>query len=686
MLTGVDEQGKDEQGTSEQGLGEQVLGVQVLGEQGTTEPWDDLRARVAAWVADDPDPLTAAELTALLLRAQPAAGPAGPADPAARALTPVEDLADRAAVAARAELADRFTGLLEFGTAGLRGAIGGGPHRMNRAVVIRTAAGLADYLRGELDGLAAPRVVVGYDARHRSADFARDTAAVLTAVGVEVLVLPSPLPTPVLAFCVRHLGADAGVMVTASHNPAQDNGYKVYLGGRVATGSGQGSQIVPPTDAAIAAEIARVPSVASVPRADDGWTVLGADVVDTYVDTVAALATSTDPAADAAARDRAATLRIVLTPMHGVGGAVARRVLARAGFSDVHLVREQAEPDADFPTVAFPNPEEAGAIDLAVALAADLDADLVLALDPDADRCAVAVRDPRARSHRGPETAASSGWRMLHGDEVGSLLGALAVERLATAVAPALGGRHRAADAPAVPGLLDLPRPADAEPALPPALASSIVSSRLLARIAAAAGLRHVQTLTGFKWISRVEGLVYGYEEALGYCVDPVHVRDKDGISAGLLVAGLAARLKSEGRSLVDALDDLARRHGLHLTDQLAARFDDRAPITAAMARVHATPPTSLGGSPVVEVVDLEHGTQAERAGLPPTEGMRLLAADGTRVVVRPSGTEPKVKCYLEVIVPVASDADDATLTLARAAARSRLDVVRSEVAAALGI
>jgi phosphomannomutase len=617
------------------------------------EPWDQLARRVAVWIEDDPDAQTSAELSELLATASlPLTDVGAHRDGSAR--TPREESLVQDVTAARTDLADRFAGPLQFGTAGLRGELGGGPHRMNRAVVVRAASGLADYLLGELDGLTPPpRVVVGYDARHRSSDFARDTAAVLTAVGLEVLVLPSALPTPVLAFAVRHLDADAGVMVTASHNPPQDNGYKVYLGGRVVTGSGLGSQIVPPADAAIAAEIARVPSVAAVPRAESGWTVLGPEVLDAYVAAVTALADSTDEA-----RAHAARVRIVLTPMHGVGGLVGQRVLATAGFTDVHIVPEQAEPDGDFPSIPFPNPEEAGAIDLATALAGDLGADVVIALDPDADRCGVAVRDPRARSYRGPDTAAADGWRMLHGDEVGALLGRLAADR----------ARHS-------PGGTD-----------GMALASSIVSSRQLAQIAAAAGLRHVQTLTGFKWISRVEGLVYGYEEAIGYCVDPAHVRDKDGISAALLVAGLAADLKASGRTLLDALDDLARAHDLYLSSQLAGRFEDLAGIVAAMNLLRAAPPTSLGGSRVVEVVDLESGTEAERDGLPPTEGVRLLAENGTRVIVRPSGTEPKVKSYLEVIVPVAADATDAEITTARTTAHARLDAVRADMVTALGL
>ncbi len=605
----------------------------------------DLDSQVRAWIDDDPDPSTAAELRALLARAEVPLPPHRPHGEDA-----AYERARQDAELARAELADRFSGLLEFGTAGLRGAMAGGPHRMNRAVVIRAAAGLGQYLLGELEGLTPPpRVVVGYDARHRSYDFALDSVAVLTAIGIEALLLPSALPTPVLAFCVRHLDADAGIMVTASHNPAADNGYKVYLGGRVTEDAARGSQIVPPVDAAIAAHIARVRSVASVPRATSGWRVLGTDVVDAYV-AAAGAAVRTTPADRVLASD----LRIVLTPMHGVGARTATRVLAEAGFTHVSVVPEQGEPDPDFPTVAFPNPEEPGALDLALGLARDERADLVLALDPDADRCAVGVLDRRARSFHGPETAAAEGWRGLHGDETGALLGWTVAEELA--------GR---------PGAV---------------LASSIVSSRQLERIATDHGLAYAATLTGFKWISRVEGLVFGYEEALGYCVDPASVHDKDGISAALRVARLAAALKGQGRTLLDLLDDLARRYGLYLSRQVAIRLDDLAAITAAVDRLRSAPPARLGTSPVVRVDDLQAGTDDDRGGLPPTEGLRLLSEDGTRVVVRPSGTEPKVKCYLEVIVPVAPDASDADLTAARTAARTRLDALAHEVQAALGL
>jgi phosphomannomutase len=549
----------------------------------------DLAAQARAWRDDDPDPTTREELDRLLARC---------------------DDGDRAAAD---ELADRFAGTLEFGTAGLRGAVGAGPNRMNRAVVIRAAAGLTAYLQRDIP---APRVVIGYDARHRSDDFARDTAAVVTAAGGQALLLPRPLPTPVLAFAVRHLRADAGVMVTASHNPPQDNGYKVYLG--------DGSQIVPPVDAAIASEIAAVARVSEVPRADAGWEVTGEDVLEGYLSDVVAVVRPDGPRA----------LSVVHTPLHGVGRDVVVRALVGAGFEAPYVVPSQGEPDPDFPTVAFPNPEEKGAIDAALDAARERGADLVLANDPDADRCAVAVPDPKA----------AGGWRMLSGDEVGVLLGA-----------------H----------LLDRGVPQDA------VMACSIVSSRQLAAVCRAAGVRHVETLTGFKWIARVPGLRFGYEEALGYCVAPDSVRDKDGVSAALLVAELAAQLKADGRTLLDRLDDLARAHGVYATDQYAVRVPDLSLIAGAMQRLRANPPVQLGGAAVARADDLSRGSD----DLPPTDGLRYLLADDGRVVVRPSGTEPKLKCYLEVMEPVKND----DLPAARTAAAQRLCDLRADVVKILG-
>ncbi|MET9546607.1 phospho-sugar mutase [Streptomyces sp. NPDC006627] len=542
----------------------------------------ELIARAQAWLAEDPDPETREELAKLI------------------------DAEDTA------ELTARFAGTLQFGTAGLRGELGAGPMRMNRSVVIRAAAGLAAYLKakGQTDGL----VVVGYDARHKSADFARDTAAVMTGAGLRAAVLPRPLPTPVLAFAIRHLGAVAGVEVTASHNPPRDNGYKVYLG--------DGSQIVPPADAEIAAEIAAVASLHDVPRPESGWEILADDVLEAYLARTDAVLAPESPR----------TARVVYTAMHGVGKDTLLAAFDRAGFPAPVLVAEQAEPDPDFPTVAFPNPEEPGAMDLAFATAARTTPapDLIIANDPDADRCAAAVKD-------------GADWRMLRGDEVGALLAAHLVRR---------GARGT--------------------------FAESIVSSSLLGRIAEKAGLPYEETLTGFKWIARVDGLRYGYEEALGYCVDPEGVRDKDGITAALLLTELASELKERGRTFLDLLDDLALEHGLHATDQLSVRVEDLSLIADAMRRLREQPPTELAGLPVTKAEDLTRGTDT----LPPTDGLRY-TLDGARVIVRPSGTEPKLKCYLEVVVPVAGQAD---LPAARARATDLLAAIKRDLAAAAGI
>ncbi|GAA2135655.1 phospho-sugar mutase [Nocardioides koreensis] len=550
----------------------------------TTSDVAALLDRARAWAAEDPDEQTRAELEQLV---EAVAGGADATD-----------------------LADRFDGTLEFGTAGLRGALGAGSNRMNRVVVTRAAAGLAAYLKDH-GAARGGSVVIGYDARHNSDVFARDTAEVMTGAGLKAYVLPRPLPTPLLAFAIRELGCAAGVMVTASHNPPQDNGYKVYLG--------DGSQIVPPADAEIAERIAAVGALADVPRGDAGTT-LREDIIDRYLDTVAGLAA-----------DGPRDLDIVYTPLHGVGGTSVAQVLETAGFAAPRIVAEQEQPDPDFPTVSFPNPEEPGAMDLAMALAEKVGADLVVANDPDADRCAAAVPGPH-------------GWQMLRGDEVGALL----ASRL---LASGKEGTY----------------------------ATSIVSSSLLGRMAAAAGRPYAETLTGFKWIGRVDGLAFGYEEALGYCVDPEHVKDKDGVSALLLLCELAASAKADGRSLTDLLDDIAAQHGLHATDQLSVRVTDLAEIAAAMDRLRQTPPTSLGGLAVVRVDDLAEGS----ADLPPTEGLRYHLAEGGRVIVRPSGTEPKLKCYLEVVVPV--NIEDG-VEAARISAAGRLDALRNDIKAAAGI
>ncbi|MDA0632966.1 phospho-sugar mutase [Nonomuraea sp. MCN248] len=539
--------------------------------------------RARAWLAQDPDPDTRAELAGLLER--------GDAE----------------------GLLDRFGAKLEFGTAGLRGELGAGPNRMNRVTVMRAAAGLARVLG------PGRHVVIGYDARHKSDVFARDTAAVLKGAGLRASVLPRPLPTPVLAFAVRHLGADAGVTVTASHNPPRDNGYKVYWG--------DGSQIVPPIDAEISAAIDAVGPVGDLPLGGPG-TLLDDSVVAAYLDAVTTL-----PLGEA--RD----LRVAYTPLHGVGADTLARAFEAAGFEPPLPVAEQRDPDPDFPTVAFPNPEEPGAMDLAVALAATTGADLVLANDPDADRCAVGVPLP------------GGGCRMLTGDEVGGLL----AEHVITHTS---GARM---------------------------VATTIVSSTLLGKIARAHGVGYGETLTGFKWIIKAgPGLVFGYEEAIGYSVGTTRggspelpVRDKDGIGAALTVAAIAADAKRAGRTLLDLLDDQARRYGLHATSQLSFRVADLSLIKDAMARLRATPPDRLGGREVVRLDDLSRGD----GGLPPTDGLRFTLSGDARVVVRPSGTEPKLKCYLEVVVPVADD-----VAPARARAADDLAALKTDLSAALGL
>jgi phosphomannomutase len=567
------------------------------------------------WAAQDPDPETAASLLELVR------------------------LVEDGSPVARQELEDSFRGTLQFGTAGLRAALGPGPNRMNRVVVRRAAAGLADFLLravGEASPGTRPRAVVGYDARYNSDIFATETAAIFTAAGIETFLMPSALPTPLLAYAVRALECDGGVMVTASHNPPQDNGYKVYLGRHAVTDSGNGAQIVAPYDSEIAARINAVGPLETIALAPTGWTVLDGSLAAGYQRATAGLALPEKfPARD---------LRIVLTPMHGVGGETALAVLNAAGFADVTLVAEQARPDPDFPTVSFPNPEEPGALDLALETAERLAADLVIANDPDADRAALAAKDP--------DTGA---WRMLRGDEVGALLGAHVAARLAAADGNA-GGTGREG-----------------------VFANSIVSSRLLARIAAAAGYAHEETLTGFKWISRVPGLLYGYEEALGYCVAPELVKDKDGISAAVLIAELAAAAKADGKTVFDTLDELYLQHGLHASDQLSIRVADLGLLDAMMNRLRVSPPESFASSAVEVFTDLAEGTEK----LPPTDGLLYLTRDLTRVIIRPSGTEPKLKCYLEVIHQVGSAAE---LPEARQAARAALDEVLRDVSEALGL
>jgi phosphomannomutase len=547
---------------------------------------DDLARAIASWTEQDPDPQTRRQVDDLLTAA------------------------DSGDVRAMAELVDAFASRLEFGTAGLRGALGPGPNRMNRVVVGQTAAGLATYLVDH--GLAGGKVIIGFDARRNSDVFAQDTAEIMSGAGFQAMITSGPLPTPVVAFGIRSLGCVAGVVVTASHNPPQDNGYKVFLG--------DGSQIVPPADADISARIDEVArhSLNDVPRSAS-YTILGKELVAAYLDRVASLVSPDAPR----------ELRWVYTPLHGVGGSLVRRAAQACRFPPPHVVAEQANPDPSFPTVPFPNPEEPGAIDLAIASAQQIGADLVIANDPDADRCAVAA-------------ILDGHWRMLRGDELGVLLGEDALRR-------GVRGTY----------------------------ACSIVSSSLLSVIAAAYGQPIVHTLTGFKWIGRVPGLAYGYEEAIGYCVDPEAVPDKDGISALVLVLTLAAGLKAEGRSIADRLDEIARRYGVYETDQMSVRVEDPKIITAAMARLRADPPAMLGGLPTA-VLDLAGGSDE----LPPTDAV-LITGETIKVVVRPSGTEPKLKCYLEAHLPASRSVD---LIAARAEARSVVAAVRSEMSAALGL
>lgn len=541
------------------------------------------RSAIEAWRAQDPDTATATALANLVAKA---------------------DAGDAAALA---EVRDAFAGRLAFGTAGLRAALGPGPNRMNRVVVGQAAAGLAEFLVAE--GHTGRRVLVGYDARYNSDIFARDTAEILAGYGLRPMLTTTHVPTPVVAFGIRHFDAVAGVVVTASHNPPQDNGYKVYLGG---------SQIVPPVDGQIAAYIDAVATrpLADLPRSD-AYETIGEPLLEAYVARAASLV----------AQDAPRELGWVYTPMHGVGAEVVARVLARTGFPAPALVSEQALPDPAFPTVSFPNPEEPGAMDLALALARSTGADVAIANDPDADRVALAA-------------PFGDTWRMLTGDELGTLLADDSLRR-------------------GTPGVY----------------ACSVVSSTLLSALASAAGQPSETTLTGFKWIGRVPGLAFGYEEAIGYCTDPEAVADKDGITALTRILALVAALRAEGRTVADRLDEIAERFGVHHTAQLSYRVSDLSLIADAMARLRAQPPATLDGEPVT-VSDLSDGW----GGLPPTDGV-LLEGDRVRVVVRPSGTEPKLKCYLQVRVAPSAD-----VPAARAEAAEVMGRVRAEMGRALGL
>lgn len=537
----------------------------------------DLRDAAYRWIADDPEAGTRDELQDVLARAMGGES------------------------AAVADLEDRMSGPLSFGTAGLRGPVRAGANGMNTAVVVRTTAGVAQWLTDS--GHAGALVVVGRDARHGSDRFAVAAAEVLTAAGFAVSMLPAPLPTPLLAFAVGHLGAAAGIQITASHNPPADNGYKLY--------DHTGAQIVPPADRRIEAAIEAAPAATAVPRAQGATTV---DVLDAYVRAASALATGS-------ARD----VRVAATALHGVGADVLEATLRQAGFTDIHLVEAQRAPDADFPTVAFPNPEEPGATDLLLELADEVGADVAIALDPDADRCALGV------------PGRDGTWRMLRGDDTGVLLGEHVLS--------------------AVPG----------ETPESPLVATTIVSSSMLESIAAAHGARYAETLTGFKWLARAgDGLVFAYEEALGVCVAPELVHDKDGISAAVVACDLVATLKAQGRTPLDVLDELAVRHGVYLTDQVSLRITDLAARAELMAGLRADPPSTLAG---VEV--------AAEDLLPDADVLRL-RGDGVRVVFRPSGTEPKLKTYLEVTEQPPGEAG--RLAEARERAGERLAALRADL------
>ena len=523
-----------------------------------------LVAEVEAWIALDPDPATAATLRTWLAEENETA------------------------------LRRSFAGFLQFGTAGLRGPVGPGPSCMNRAVVGRTAAGIAAYMKKR--GLTT--VVIGRDARHGSEEFTQESAEIFTGAGMKVSVLPRPLPTPVLAYAVNALKADVGVMVTASHNPPEDNGYKVYLGGTVDGVLYRGSQIVPPADIEIADEISQIKTVQ--PRGNS-WTVLNDEVVNEYANITAALISKPED------------LKVVYSAMHGVGTETIQWVFKKSGFAQPILVTEQCAPDPDFLTVKFPNPEEPGAIDLSLEAARSHGADIVIANDPDADRCAAATLDP------------ATGWRMLRGDEVGAILGYYIASRMP-------------------------------ERCTGKSFANSIVSSSLLSKVAERHQIEFHEVLTGFKWLAKIPNLAYGYEEALGYAVDPHTVNDKDGVSAALMLAKIAGRLKSENTTIIEYLDEIWDTFGFHRTEQISIRVDQLSQVDQVLAKLRTNNPESIAGLKVRSFEDL-----AKPIGdLPATNGLRLRLDENVRIIIRPSGTEAKLKCYIEVVRPDGSNAEKA--------------------------
>ncbi len=541
----------------------------------------DLAKRAQAWIDDDPDPTTQAELRALL------------------------------ADGAEAELTDRFSTRLEFGTAGLRGVIGGGPNRMNLKVVRETTRGLCAYLRETTSDALTRGITIGYDGRTMSLEFAREAAEVALGAGFSVALFDYVVPTPVLAFASKDRNAAAAIMVTASHNPPEYNGYKVYWG--------NGAQIIPPHDHGIASCIEKVGAALgiaklAIEKAGDRFVHLGKAESDRYHAAIRLL-----PPGDAASRGPRDMI-IAYTALHGVGDQPTRRALAEAGFTSVHSVKEQAEPDGAFPTVRFPNPEEKGAMDLVLALAKKVSAGLVIANDPDADRLAIAVP-------RGDGT-----YQQLTGNEVGCLFAHYLLS---------------AGDASSKRMVL-----------------SSIVSSPMLGSIAKEHDTYWEETLTGFKWIANramalePEGyrFVMGYEEALGYTIGDV-VRDKDGVSGALVFAELASSVKARGATILDELDVMARRYGLYLSQQVSVTkkgADGAKEIAAIMDGVRRAPPTELGAHRVTAFLDLERGEKTkdgklEKLALPPSNAIALELDGGHRVMLRPSGTEPKIKYYFDV-------------------------------------
>ena len=515
-----------------------------------------LFSKAQDWLNQDPDQETRAELEQLLSQAK-----SGNAE-------------------AQAELTNRFDGRLQFGTAGLRGRLQAGSMGMNRVLVAQAAGGLAAYLK---DYDKTPSIVIGYDGRKNSDVFARDTAEIMAGAGIKAYLLPRKLPTPVLAYAIQYFDATAGVMVTASHNPPEDNGYKVYLGKE-----NGGGQIVSPADKDIAALIDKVAAgnIADLPRSQD-FTILNDEIVDAYIAKTASLAK--EPKAD---------INYVYTAMHGVGYEVLSKTLAKAGLPQPHVVAEQVWPDGTFPTVNFPNPEEKGALDLAIKVAKENNAEFIIANDPDADRLAVAVPD------------AQGNWKPLHGNVIGCYLGWY------------LAKQYHAQGKKGV-------------------LACSLVSSPALAEIAKKYGFDSEETLTGFKYIGKVNGLLFGFEEALGYLVDPDKVRDKDGISAAIVFLDLVRSLKKEGKTLADYAADFTKEFGAYVSGQISIRVSDLSEIGKLMSALRNNPPAEVGGFKVATFLD---HTKTDRQ----SDILVFVLENGSRLIARPSGTEPKIKFYLD--------------------------------------